>query len=81
MSQVERPFESKMAPMTLQVPSGVRAFSGHAAAAVLIAFAAFSLFAGVMAKFVLSPMRKRLLKAPDDSHRIPAADLSTARVR
>ena len=28
---------------------------------VLIAFAAFSLFAGVMAKFVLAPMRKQLL--------------------
>ena len=40
MSQVKRPFESKMAPMTLQVPSGVRACSVHATAAVLIAFAA-----------------------------------------
>ncbi len=39
---------------------------------VLTAFGAFSLFAGVMAKFVLAPMRKRLLA----SEQIPSADLN-----
>jgi MFS transporter, OFA family, oxalate/formate antiporter len=45
---------------------------------VLFAFAAFSLFAGVMAKFVLAPMRKKLLDAPlRDSSQIPAVDLAS----
>jgi MFS transporter, OFA family, oxalate/formate antiporter len=49
---------------------------------VLIAFAAFSLFAGVMAKLVLAPMRKGLLKPPSGSSpSIPAAEFGTARVR
>jgi OFA family oxalate/formate antiporter-like MFS transporter len=40
---------------------------------ILIAFAAFSLFAGIMSKFVLSSMRKQLLT--------PTPDLSTTGVR